>query len=545
MAHIFKKLTRPHFHTEADKHHVGMWACEIFVVFLLSAAFFLSCCLVFHRVHHHFVVVASCNKQYFEIAIIYLLSCMLSSPGMKSLSSPSSESLSSEEKKISRREEVSRKREKLQREREGNLTFQPTIKKSSSAISLDQANEVNEPRFNKLYGDAKKRKETERKDVNNYSFKPTITTKGKKRSSTPEGTSKRLFDAPGAGKPRRSSSVDKSKERSFSPQITSRGRSIERSGSLSSPSTRLYSQAHTQKESRQALASKISKETSKELTFAPKTNNESNTTTQTPSVPMEERMEKYVIAREKRMADLKQKQQAQESQSATFKPTSFTKGRSPSAERIRPATERVSPPKPASRPVKDDNAPLTVFDRLSTGASQKSKKKPVVHVDKEEKELTFKPNLVSKRAASVSVHTCHYILQCMIFLNILRVFFFPRRTCRMLYSSLHSTRRICLLWLTCITPYSCFYVYDAHAHISLIDKKNHPNTVMYTIASIKKVMSSAKKGKLRKKNYAEKWKKNTHLLPLSPLIIAPTLTHPPRVRCLSVCLPAVNMFMKF
>ena len=327
----------------------------------------------------------------------------MSSPGMKSLASPSSESLSSlsEERKISRREEVTRIREERLREREGHLTFQPTIKKSSSTISLEESQ--NGSRFDKLYDEAKKRKETERKDVNNYSFKPTITAKGKKRSSTPEGTSKRLYDAPGAGKPRRSNSVDKSKERSFSPQITSRGRSIERgSGSLSSPATRLYSQAQTRKENREALASKITKEANKECTFTPKTNSD----TKAPSAPLEERMEKYFIAREKRMQDLKDKQKAEESQSATFKPTSFTKGRSPSAERRGAQPARSQRPV-TTRPVKDDNAPATVFDRLSSGASS-SKKKPVVHVDKEEKELTFKPNLVSKRSASVSANASFF-----------------------------------------------------------------------------------------------------------------------------------------
>lgn len=326
---------------------------------------------------------------------------------MKSLTSSSTNSLSSlsgeeKEKKMSRREEVSRNREERQREKEGNLTFRPTLKKSASAIALAEENEASlESRFDRLYSEAKKRKDTEleRNNVNTYSFKPTITAKGKKRSSTPEGTSKRLYEAPGAGKPRRSSSVDKSKERSFSPQITSRARSMERSaGGVTSPATRLYSEAQTRRESREALASKIIKETSKECTFSPKTNSESKTN----GVPVEKRMEKYLELREKRIQALKEKQLAQESQNATFKPNSFTKGRTPSAERVRkgdvPARTRPAVP----RADKEKDAPPTVFDRLTNATPQQSKKKVVVHVDKEEKELTFKPNLVTKRAASVS-----------------------------------------------------------------------------------------------------------------------------------------------
>mmetsp|Transcript_26850 Transcript_26850/g.45292 ORF Transcript_26850/g.45292 Transcript_26850/m.45292 type:complete len:602 (+) Transcript_26850:80-1885(+) len=317
----------------------------------------------------------------------------MSTPGMKALSS--SESLSSMST-MSRREEVRRMRENRLREKEVNLTFKPTIKKSASNLSLasDSPSVSNESCFEKLYGEAKKRKDTERKGVN-YSFQPTTNSKGKRRSSTPEGTSKRLYEAPGAGKPRRSSSVDKSKDRSFSPQITSRGRSVERQGSLSSPATRLYSQAQTQRQSREALATKISQETSKECTFSPKTNSDAKSPPSS-GVTMAQRMEKYVAIREKRMADLKEKQLQQEAEKATFKPTSFTRGRSRSAERRRspvsPTAEKTSPDKTPSA-----SAGATVFDRLANATPNK---KPVVFEDKEIKELTFKPSLVSKRAPS-------------------------------------------------------------------------------------------------------------------------------------------------
>jgi hypothetical protein len=317
---------------------------------------------------------------------------------MKALSSTDSLNSMNNDAKVNRREEVRRMREDRLREKEQNLTFKPTIKKSTSNMSLtSETPSAMESRFDKLYSEAKKRKETAERRDQLYTFQPTTNTKGKKRSSTPEGTSKRLYEAPGAGKPRRSSSVDKSKERSFSPQITSRGRSIERSGSLSSPATRLYSQAQTLKESREALAAKVSQEAAKECTFAPKTNSDVK---KSPSngVPLAQRMEKYLAVREKRMADLKEKHQAQEAQTATFKPTSYTKGRSPSAERRRPPTSpgngRAATPEKTS-----PRTGTTVFDRLANATPKN--KKPVVFEDKDEKELTFKPSLVSKRAPSV------------------------------------------------------------------------------------------------------------------------------------------------
>ena len=325
-------------------------------------------------------------------------SMSVSTQGMKALSSTDSLNSMNNDAKVNRREEVRRMREDRLREKEQNLTFKPTIKKSTSNMSLtSETPSAMESRFDKLYSEAKKRKETAERRDQLYTFQPTTNTKGKKRSSTPEGTSKRLYEAPGAGKPRRSSSVDKSKERSFSPQITSRGRSIERSGSLSSPATRLYSQAQTLKESREALAAKVSQEAAKECTFAPKTNSDVK---KSPSngVPLAQRMEKYLAVREKRMADLKEKHQAQEAQTATFKPTSYTKGRSPSAERRRPPTTpgngRAATPEKTS-----PRTGTTVFDRLANATPKN--KKPVVFEDKDEKELTFKPSLVSKRAPSV------------------------------------------------------------------------------------------------------------------------------------------------
>lgn len=318
----------------------------------------------------------------------------MSSPGMKSATSSGSLTSLSEEKKISRREEVTRKIEERKLAKESHLTFRPTIKKSSSSISLSEE-PTNESRFDKLYGEAKKRKDAERRDVT-YSFQPIITSKGQKRSSTPEGTSRRLYDAPGAGKPRRSGSVDKSRERSFSPQITSRGRSVERPGTVSSSTTRLYDQAQTQKQNREALVSKISQESAKECTFAPKTNSDSKGTGT--GVPLSERMDKYLAAREKRMADLKEKQQAQEKQATTFKPNSFTSGRSPSVERRDSAGRQATKQSADAESVAPTNS---VFDRLSNATPQKSKKNGA-YVGNEEKELTFKPKIVSKRCPSVS-----------------------------------------------------------------------------------------------------------------------------------------------
>ena len=314
---------------------------------------------------------------------------------MKSLASASTESLTSLDKKMTRREEVTRMLEERKREKEENLTFRPALKKSNSSNNVMDERSIDE-RFEKLYNEAKKRQET-RKELN-YSFKPTINAKSQRRSSTPDALTQRLYEAPGAGKPRRSASAEKSRQRSFSPQITSRARAIERGGTQSSPTSRLYKQAQAMKENKEALASKINRESSKECTFKPKTNKD----VKSPNggVPLEQRMEKYVAMREKRLQDLKEKQLAQEAEKATFKPTSYTKSRpkSPSVERME-VSKTTSKPQRSRTPTKNESAVGTVFDRLTNATPRKSKE--VVHVDKDEKELTFKPKLVSKRSASV------------------------------------------------------------------------------------------------------------------------------------------------
>lgn len=289
-------------------------------------------------------------------------------------------------------------REERLREKEGSLTFKPVITKQAS---IGAENASNESRFEKLYSEAKKRKEAA-KDLS-CTFKPTITPRAqnRQRSATPEGSSQRLYDAPGAGRPRRSSSADKkNSRRSFSPQITKRGKSIERTGSLSSPTTRLYSQAQSQKENHQALAYKLNKESSKECTFTPKTNAsvEGTASLKSPSIPVAERMEKYLALREKRLKELKEKQLAQEAQSATFKPVSYTSKRSKSAERRRvsDANSLASSGSALSDRGSPDGTVTSVFDRLNAPYS----KKPVTIEDKDKHEYTYKPKLVTKRAPS-------------------------------------------------------------------------------------------------------------------------------------------------
>ena len=277
--------------------------------------------------------------------------------------------------KLTRREQVQRMREQRQREEQENLTFKPSVPSSRGRDPT-----VN--RFDKLYGEAKSRKEKVIVPTDAPTFKPTITPLGqtKKRSQTPEGVSKILHSTRSA---RKETKVEDSVH-TFRPQISKRGKSLDRNRDIS-PSTRLYAQAEITK---QKLAKKVeekAKADTKDCTFTPQTN-ASKTVSATPpnkeDADVTHRMQKYMLLKEKKLEQLRQAKALEESQVATFKPTTYTSNRR-SLSRERSAEQG------------------DVFHRLHSTASTRR----MSGEGGGDSECTFRPTLVAAQPPSVG--TCH------------------------------------------------------------------------------------------------------------------------------------------
>ena len=280
--------------------------------------------------------------------------------------------------KLTRREQVQRMREQRLREENEQLTFKPAVTQRRGRDTTVEGGKVN--RFDRLYGEAKSRKEKVIAPEEVPSFKPTITSLGqtKKRSQTPEGVSKILHSARSTRKDTKSGDT----EHTFTPQISKRGKSLDRGRDVS-PSSRLYAQAEITQLKLAKKAEEKAKADTKDCTFAPQTN--ANKKTSASSLNREDadvtrRMQKYILLKEKKLEQLRLMREAEASQVATFKPATYTSNRR-SLSRERNAEQG------------------DVFHRLHSIASTRR-----VSVEGERDiECTFKPTLVSAPHTSVRV----------------------------------------------------------------------------------------------------------------------------------------------
>lgn len=281
--------------------------------------------------------------------------------------------------KLTRREQVALMREQKLMEEQSNYTFRPTVPSRRGRDPTVEASNVN--RFDRLYSEAKARKEKVKAPEDRPTFTPTITALGhsKKRSSTPEGVSKVLHSTSGSGNRRTGSTPEPAP--TFKPTISRRGKSLDRNRDVS-PSTRLFSQAEITKQKLAKKAEEKLKNETKDCTFSPQTNKggRSQTPTKEDSVDVTTRMQRYMLLKEKKLEQLRQAQQAEADQVATFKPATYTSNR-----------------RSLSRERNGENG--DVFHRLHSHSQRKLSTENQGKVDEE---CTFRPTLVATRAVSVS-----------------------------------------------------------------------------------------------------------------------------------------------
>eukprot|EP00600_Ochromonadales_sp_CCMP1393_P007923 CAMPEP_0174969556 /NCGR_PEP_ID=MMETSP0004_2-20121128/8834_1 /TAXON_ID=420556 /ORGANISM="Ochromonas sp., Strain CCMP1393" /LENGTH=349 /DNA_ID=CAMNT_0016219071 /DNA_START=117 /DNA_END=1166 /DNA_ORIENTATION=- len=295
---------------------------------------------------------------------------------------------------MSPRMEILLKKERKAREEAAQLTFQPHVNhphKKAPPKAVQSHTQQN--RFDALYSDALKRhletKWKESADVTKeLTFQPKITSRGHSRAgsrATSRAGSRAGSRASSPGTPERTSAVDNpgdrlhshskgklkhgpdpDKQLTFSPQITSRAKSIDRKESAK----RLYQSNSIQKEKAKA-AQREMEQRERELencTFAPQTNKPNRFTPKT-NEDIRDRMSKYEEMKQKRLREAQRAKVRDELADVTFKPAleaKPTRGATPT----KPFSERLAQPF-------DRSIPDSVAAELNAT-------------------MTFKPTLVSK-----------------------------------------------------------------------------------------------------------------------------------------------------
>lgn len=302
------------------------------------------------------------------------------------------------------RMEIMLRKEQKAREEAAQLTFKPHVNKNGNgnshsatkSTSKDQSN-----RFDALYSDALKRhletKWKESADEKDLTFQPKINPRGRassrqgsragsrassqEREAPPAATGERLHATP---KGKLKHGVDPDNKLTFKPEITKRAMSIDRKESAK----RLYVSNSLEKEQSKAFMreSKIKERELENCTFSP-------TLIQAPAkfapkgkVDLNERMNKFEEMKRAKIQEAQRLREEKEIADATFKPVLKAKlKRAPTP--TKPFHERLT--QPIERPV-----PPELTKELAAT-------------------MTFKPTLVSKRAASVrsfKMHHAHFIV---------------------------------------------------------------------------------------------------------------------------------------
>jgi hypothetical protein len=286
--------------------------------------------------------------------------------------------------KLTRREEIAMKREAKKKLEEENLSFAPNLvsrkslgvkaKPTTGETPDSQGNGEPQSAFSRLYSEARKKQEDAKKEGDTtkdktLTFTPTITPRAasRERSKSPADLVRRQYLASGAGREIKEPEAPKD---SFKPQISKRAKSLERNKEMS-PNDRLYSQALIDKEKKERLREAVKREEDKNLTFAPMVGPKPpNAAAPTATKPLSERMQKYIEERNRKLEEARKEKEAKEIAEITLKPAIIKKDTK--------TTETKN-----------------VFDRLA-----RADKHPKV----EEEHPTFQPQIFTghhKRASSV------------------------------------------------------------------------------------------------------------------------------------------------
>jgi gas vesicle protein len=174
-----------------------------------------------------------------------------------------------------------------------------------------------------------------------------------------------LHTAKGAGRRDSSSAVEE--KPTFSPQITKRAKSIERSRTISS-TDRLYAQAQASKEKQEQLRESIMQLESANNTFKPtlhsaKPDEEGAQDVKKPSKPISERMKQYIEERNRKLEEAKRLAEAKAAAENTFRPQIQTsRPHTPTSARTESVFERLTKtaPKPAARSEEPPKRPVSV-----------------------------------------------------------------------------------------------------------------------------------------------------------------------------------------
>jgi hypothetical protein len=273
------------------------------------------------------------------------------------------------------------KLEAKKREEEMNATFKPDLALTSKSKHRNstptKVGNAESSAFDRLYNSSAARNSNKVVQADQEtSFKPTLYTARsnsaqKVRSKASDvDVATRLYTSKGAG--RRESSSAPEEKPSFSPQITKRAKSIERSRTISS-SDRLYAQAQASKEKQEQLRESIIQLEAANNTFKPtlysaKPNEDAaqdGTKGAVPPKPISERMKHYIEERNRKLEEAKRLAEAKAAAENTFRPQMQTsRPHTPTSARTESVFERLnkiaSKPQSITKPEESPKSPSSV-----------------------------------------------------------------------------------------------------------------------------------------------------------------------------------------
>jgi hypothetical protein len=274
--------------------------------------------------------------------------------------------------------EIEKKKEQKLREEASNLTFKPTlfVRKGMPKGKIDQSDN----RFDKLYNDAIKRhledKWKQHIDDPDLTFKPKLTSRASRSRSASRERDERLHQSATGHV-----TVEVKEEKfSFKPEITKKAKNIGRS--QGETATNLYMHSKTSAEYLHMLKTEASQKQAEVCTFAPRTNVGSRPPSRGRGEDLAARMSKFEQMKQQKLADAIKSKEEREAARTPFSPA---------------VTKRAQNSSRSSTPV---------YERLATASSSRPQTptgKNSRTLTKYDTELTFKPQLFSKRAPSPAV----------------------------------------------------------------------------------------------------------------------------------------------
>eukprot|EP01031_Cornospumella_fuschlensis_P040259 gene40259-49055_t len=219
---------------------------------------------------------------------------------------------STEQTKLSRREEVELRKEQKKQQEEANLTFKPVLSTANHKSRTNDGKTEDTARYQRLYSDALKRhiqKTWKEKEEKEASFSPKLSTRPRSasRSSSASRASRdnneiaeRLHQGLGArgggaavvaAASRSRLEAELNKDLTFKPAITKRAKSMERKDSSKDASDRLYHHNQHLKEKLERKRQEVAARQLEGCTFAPAVNRKKDE--KEPDADLHQRMQKF------------------------------------------------------------------------------------------------------------------------------------------------------------------------------------------------------------------------------------------------------------